>query len=71
MRPPVVTFHRLVLAARDLRVLRLVLFVMMLEVLGIIRGSISLLEAFRVDSALGEILLVLVSMRHHEVLLEA
>ena len=40
-------------------------------VLGIIRGAISLLKPFRVDSALGKILLVLVPMRHHEVLLEA
>ena len=62
--------HELGLAAGHLCVLRLVFLVVILEVLGIIRGSISLLEAFGVDSALSEILLVLIRMRHHEVLLE-
>lgn len=38
--------HELGLAVGDLCVLRLVFLVVILEVLGIIRGSISLLEAF-------------------------
>ena len=69
MRAPVV-FHKLVLAVGDLSVLRLVFFVMMREVLSIIGGAISLLKTFRIDSALGKILLVLIPMRHHEVFLE-